>query len=36
MTPATWITMFATVGLVWGGFAVVLLTAARKEAEKEE
>jgi hypothetical protein len=34
MTGATWITMIAIAGFVWGGFAVVLLTAIRKESGK--
>lgn len=36
MTPRTWITMILIVGFVWGGFAVVLVTAIRKEAAKLE
>lgn len=35
MTPATWITMLLVMGLVWGGFALVLATAIRKESTKE-
>lgn len=34
MTGATWITMIAIVGFVWGGFLLVLLTAIRKESGK--
>ncbi len=34
MTPATWITMFVVMAFVWGGFAMVLLTAVRKESGK--
>lgn len=34
MTPATWITMIVVMAFVWGGFAVVLLTAVRKESGK--
>lgn len=31
MTAATWITMLVIVGCVWGGFALALATAVRKE-----
>jgi len=34
MTTSTWITMFVVMAFVWGGFAMVLLTAIRKESEK--
>jgi len=34
MTTSTWITMFVVMAFVWGGFAIVLLTAIRKESEK--
>jgi hypothetical protein len=34
MTVATWITMILVVGFVWGGFALVLATAVRKESGK--
>lgn len=34
MTAATWITMFAAMAFVWGGFFLVLLIAIRKESEK--
>lgn len=34
MTAATWITMFAVMAFVWGGFLTVLVTAIRKESEK--
>lgn len=34
MTPATWITMLVVMAFVWGGFAMVLLTAVRKESGK--
>lgn len=34
MTTATWITMVLIVGFVWGGFALVLRTAVRKESDK--
>lgn len=36
MTAATWITMLAIVGFVWGGFLVALSTAIRKEGRKGE
>jgi hypothetical protein len=34
MTLATWITMLLVMAVVWGGFAWVLVTAARKESGK--
>jgi hypothetical protein len=34
MTGATWISMIAITGFVWGGFLLVLLTAIRKESGK--
>lgn len=34
MTAATWITMIAIMAFVWGGLAVALLTAIRKESAK--
>lgn len=34
MTGASWITMIAIAGFVWGGFALVLVTAIRKESGK--
>ena len=34
MTAATWITMIAILLFVWGGFAVALTIAVRKEAGK--
>ena len=34
MTTSTWVTMFVVMAFVWGGFAMVLLTAIRKESEK--
>ncbi len=36
MTAATWITMLAIVGFVWGGFALALSTAIRKEGRKRD
>ncbi|HEY4611638.1 MAG TPA: hypothetical protein VII11_01480 [Bacteroidota bacterium] len=35
METATLITMILVVGTVWGGFALVLTTALRKEKEKQ-
>lgn len=34
MTGATWISLIAITGFVWGGFLLVLLTAIRKESGK--
>jgi hypothetical protein len=34
MSGATWISMIAITGFVWGGFLLVLLTAIRKESGK--
>lgn len=34
MPTETWITMFGALGIVWGGFLVVLITALRKERAK--
>lgn len=34
MTQATWITMFLVLAFIWGGFALALLTAVRKESGK--
>jgi hypothetical protein len=34
MTVSTWITMLGILGVVWGGFAVALWTALRKESRK--
>lgn len=36
MTTATWITMIAVCGFVWGGFVFALRTAARKESGKAD
>ncbi len=36
MTLSTWITMIVIVGFVWGGFALAIRTAIRKEAGKRE
>jgi hypothetical protein len=35
MTAATWITMLAIGGFVWGGFALALLKAVRSETGKD-
>jgi hypothetical protein len=32
MTTASWITMILILGFVWGGFALLLTKALRKEA----
>lgn len=34
MTTASWITMIGIFGFVWGGFALALRTAIRKEGAK--
>jgi len=34
MSPSTWITMLLVMAFVWGGFAVALVTAVRKESGK--
>lgn len=34
MTPATWITMLGVLSFVWGGFALAVVTAIRKESDK--
>lgn len=34
MTTATWITLVAIGGFVWGGFALALRTAIRSESGK--
>ena len=34
MQTVTWITMLVIMGIVWGGFAVLLATALRKESDK--
>jgi hypothetical protein len=36
MSPQAWITMFAVMGFVWGGFGLALYTAIRSEARKGE
>ncbi|MDH5588640.1 MAG: MetS family NSS transporter small subunit [Gemmatimonadota bacterium] len=34
MTTSTWITMIVMMAFVWGGFALALRTAIRKESGK--
>jgi hypothetical protein len=34
MTSSTWITMLLIMVFVWGGFALALMTAIRKESGK--
>jgi len=34
MTAATWITMALVMAFIWGGFALALRTAVRKESGK--
>lgn len=34
MTAATWITMVLVMAFIWGGFALALTTAVRKESGK--
>ena len=34
MTAAGWITMVIVLGVAWGGFALTLVLAMRREAEK--
>lgn len=34
MSGQAWVVMVLTCGLVWGGFAVLLVHAARREAAK--
>ena len=36
MTTSTVITMVLILGFVWGGFALALFTAVRKESAKED
>ena len=36
MTTATWITMIGVLAFIWGGFALAVGTAFRKEADKTE
>ncbi|HSG07028.1 MAG TPA: MetS family NSS transporter small subunit [Longimicrobiales bacterium] len=34
MTTSTWVTMVLVMGFIWGGFALALRTAIRKESGK--
>ncbi|GMV08070.1 MAG: hypothetical protein AMXMBFR53_43450 [Gemmatimonadota bacterium] len=34
MTAATWVTMVLVMAFIWGGFALALRTAVRKESGK--
>lgn len=34
MTTATWVTMIVILSVVWGGCALTILTAIRKESDK--
>lgn len=34
MSLSTWITMIVILTIVWGGFALAVITALRKESEK--
>jgi hypothetical protein len=36
MTTSTVVTMVLVLGFVWGGFALALYTAVRKESDKGE
>jgi hypothetical protein len=36
MTAATWITMVGILTFVWGGFALAVTTALRKESDKTD
>lgn len=36
MELSTLITMVLVIGMVWGGFAAVLITALRKESQKSK
>lgn len=36
MTIATWITMIAICGFVWGGFVVAVRTAVHRESGKAD
>lgn len=36
MTPMAWATMIAICGLVWGGFAGLLVFALRSEGKKKD
>jgi hypothetical protein len=36
MTTASWVTMILITGFVWGGFAVLAVTALRKESRRRD
>jgi hypothetical protein len=36
VTTATWVTMLGVLTFVWGGFAVAVTTAVRKESDKPD
>jgi hypothetical protein len=36
MTTATWVTMFVILGFVWGGLALLLATALRRESGRRD
>jgi hypothetical protein len=36
MTTATWVTMLGVLAFVWGGFALAVSIAVRKESEKPD
>ncbi len=36
MTATTWVTMLVVLTIVWGGFALAVRTALRKEAGKDD
>lgn len=36
MTATAWVTMMVVVTVVWGGFAVALVTAVRSESGNED
>jgi hypothetical protein len=36
MTTSSWITMLLIMGFVWGGLALLLITALRKESGRRE
>jgi hypothetical protein len=36
MTTATWITMIVIMGFVWGGLALLLVTALRRESDRHD
>jgi hypothetical protein len=36
MAAAAWITMIVIMAFVWGGFALAVTTAIRKESEKAD